>query len=189
MVSGENNGAVAEVDEWPLPKRVLVTRDQLTQLQHLGRLAGIDHRGTYRFDTVLECRVEPRKAELPVWSVIGEDRDGEHVETIELVHQPGDIGDVVRGRPAGDSGHRIDNVGRRAGRGDDGKLPGECHVVLGIPAPQCDGRRDLHPVMLDDRRRDLHQLGIIVDCCAMLGEAMASLFVANDETNLFEDLE
>ena len=47
----------------------------------------------------------------------------------------------------------------------------------------------LHPVLLNDVRRYLHQLGLVVNHGAVFTEAIAGFLVADDKSDFLEDFE
>jgi hypothetical protein len=159
------------------------------ELEDLAGLAHVDDRGPAGLRAVLERRVEARQAELILRRVVGQGRDGEEVETVEPVHQMADPGDVVRGGPARPPRHRINDVRRRARRRDHRQLAGEGDVQRGVAAAQGNGRRYESAVALDHTCGNAHDLRLVVDPGAVLGEPLPRLLVAHQQPGLLEDLE
>jgi hypothetical protein len=161
----------------------LAELDDLTQVAHVGRVAA------HGLQAVLERRVEPAEAELPLGRVVGQGRDAEDVEPWQLVDEMGDVGDVRGRRPALDAGDRVDHVRRRRSRDHDGAVVRDRAVVLRVAAAEGEaGRRHL-PVPLDDGGRKAHEARLVVHRTPVLLEDLARGGVVSEDAHRLEDLE
>ncbi len=179
--------AVVVVDDRPLGVGLLAAGDELAELDDLAQVVHVGCVAAHRLEAVLERRVEPAQAELPLGSVVGQRGDAEDVEPGQLVDEVRDVGDVARRRAPLDARDGVDDIGRRRAGDDDRPIVGDGAVVPGVATAEREARRRHLAVLLHDLGGEAH--GLAFDDAAVLLEDLARGREVGEDAHRLEDFE
>ena len=175
--------------ERPFPIRCLAASDQTAQSQDIVRLVGVRSAAGDRLEAALHRGIIARQIELAGWSVICRRRDLEDIKARKLVDQLADASDVIRAGPALLTAFQIDDVRRRAGRGEERRIVGNRAVGVRVAPMQRELGRTRSTPVLDDGTRKPDDVGLRVDATAVFREAGARFLASHQHSYGLQDLE
>ena len=149
----------------------------------------IVNRGPAGLDAIFQRRVKTCETKLVFGRIVGEGRDREYVIAWKLVDQMSYAGNIIGSRTARHPCHRVDDIRRRACRGDDRKLAWEGDIASRIAPAQGDRRGYQGTEFLDYGRGYAHQFCFMIDHRAVVRESIPRFFIANQEADLLKDFE